>query len=304
MKYSTTNFIKSMMIVGVSLAVIDSASAATITVDTFADEMASGGCSLREAIINANNNDTSGSTDCVSGAAGVDEILLPAGTYTLSLAGRGEDAAATGDLDITDVDTTGNSLVITGEVDLNGTPATIIDAGGIDRVFDIFNPGNKGDLTQGNPPPFDGVTVTLNNLKIINGLANETLVDPDNVAPDNQANGGAVFSWRFNDLTIDNCVFDNNQAVWDGKFDVLLGVDGLPGTDDDIEERTLSGHGGAVYSRGAVNISGSTFRNNIAYTTFDENGDSIIEGENEKSGNGGGLFIAFTSTITDSSFLQ
>ncbi len=67
-------------------------------------------CSLREAIINANNNNTSGSIDCVSGAAGVDEIVLPAGTYTLSIAGRSEDAAATGDLDITDVDTAGNSL--------------------------------------------------------------------------------------------------------------------------------------------------------------------------------------------------
>ncbi len=49
------------------------------------------GISLREAII-ASNND--------SGVA--DTIALSAGTYTLAIAGTGEDAAATGDLDILD----------------------------------------------------------------------------------------------------------------------------------------------------------------------------------------------------------
>ncbi len=300
MKYSLTTLIKSASLaLGVMLIATNSASAAIITVNTFVDENTDNGeCSLREAIINANGNDNSGSTDCEAGSAGVDTIVLAAGTYVLSIAGSGEDAAATGDLDITDVDTTGNSLVITGAVDANGTPSTIIDAAGIDRIFDIFSPGFKDNLVQG--ANFDGVNITLENLKLINGYVDEGV----SVAVDNQSNGGAVFNWRFSDLTIDNCVFDNNQAVWDGKFDVLPGVDGILGTDDDIEERTLSGHGGAVYSRGSVDINGSTFSNNMAYTTFDENGDSIIEGENEKNGNGGGLFIAFTSTITNSSFIN
>ena len=47
-------------------------------------------CSLREAIVAAN------------AAGGADTITLPAGTYTLVIAGMGEDASATGDLDITD----------------------------------------------------------------------------------------------------------------------------------------------------------------------------------------------------------
>ena len=205
----------SLLTLGIAVAITNPVTAATITVDTIADEVNNNAaCSLREAIINANNNNTSGSSDCAAGAAGVDEILLPAGTYTLSIAGRGEDAAATGDLDITDVDTTGNSLVITGEVDLNGAPASIIDAADIDRIFDIFSPGFKGNLVQG--ANFDGVVVTLNNLRLINGHAEETVV-----AVDNQASGGAVFNWRFSDLTIDNCVFDSNQAVWDGKYGVI-----------------------------------------------------------------------------------
>ncbi|MBA7659247.1 hypothetical protein ES703_67221 [subsurface metagenome] len=47
-------------------------------------------CTLRAAIQEAN------------ALAGPDTINLPANTYTLSIAGANEDAAATGDLDITD----------------------------------------------------------------------------------------------------------------------------------------------------------------------------------------------------------
>ena len=99
---------------------------ATITVTTTADVIDGGDglTSLREAIIQANTN------------AGDDEIVLEAGTYTLSIAGTGEDAAATGDLDITD--TTG-STTITGA----GEDLTTIDADRIDRVLHVLN----GDLS-------------------------------------------------------------------------------------------------------------------------------------------------------------
>src|SRR3989304_3546658 len=60
----------------------------TKTADT-ADGTCDSDCSLREAIIAAN------------AAAGDDEITVPAGTYTLTIAGKNEDAAATGDLGIT-----------------------------------------------------------------------------------------------------------------------------------------------------------------------------------------------------------
>jgi subtilisin family serine protease len=64
--------------------------------------------------------------------AGLNTIALRTGeTYTLDISGAGEDASATGDLDITDAD----GLVIRG----NG--ATIAVVGGIDRVFDIQSSG-------------------------------------------------------------------------------------------------------------------------------------------------------------------
>src|SRR5215216_4717200 len=74
-------------------------------------------CSLREAIIAAN------------AAPGADTITLPAGTFTLTRAGAGEDAAATGDLDIA------GDLTIAGK----GAGTTIIDGGGIDRVVDVIS---------------------------------------------------------------------------------------------------------------------------------------------------------------------
>ena len=69
------------------------AQAATFTVTKTADTndgFCDADCSLREAII---------ATNALPGA---DTITVPAGTYTLSIAGTFEDAAATGDLDITD----------------------------------------------------------------------------------------------------------------------------------------------------------------------------------------------------------
>jgi len=77
-------------------------------------------CTLRAAIqaSNANQNQT-------------DTIVLPAGVYTLTIPGRNENAAATGDLDIMD------AVNITGA----GASSVIIDGNGIDRVFDVFANG-------------------------------------------------------------------------------------------------------------------------------------------------------------------
>ncbi|MGY1712446.1 CSLREA domain-containing protein [Geodermatophilus sp. SYSU D00758] len=70
-----------------------------------------GACSLRAAVQEAN-------------ALGGGTIEPAEGTYALSLAGTGEDAAATGDLDVT------------GRLTLRGGGATV-DARGLDRVFDV-----------------------------------------------------------------------------------------------------------------------------------------------------------------------
>src|ERR1700752_5052481 len=106
---------------GAAVVSIVYAAAFTVTKTTDTnDGVCDADCSLREAIIAAN------------ATPGADSISLPAAVYTLSLGGVAEDAAATGDLDIT------GTLTITG----TGAATSIIDGGGSggagDTVFHIL----------------------------------------------------------------------------------------------------------------------------------------------------------------------
>lgn len=101
------------------------ARASTITVNTTGDELnEDGDCSLREAI-RATNLDQA--VDGCPAGNGADTILVPQGTYAFALPGVDEDEALTGDLDIRE------DLTIVGA----GRRHTIIDANGLDRVFQI-----------------------------------------------------------------------------------------------------------------------------------------------------------------------
>ena len=104
------------------------AGATSIQVTTTEDELTvDGECSLREAVIAANTNLAVDA--CQAGNPGHDGIWLqPDAVYTLAIPGRGEDLAATGDLDVTE------SLNVGLEVP--GQTATI-DGGDIDRIFDV-----------------------------------------------------------------------------------------------------------------------------------------------------------------------
>ena len=74
-----------------------------------------GNCTLRAAVMESD------------WLPGTQVITVPEGTYTLTIAGIGEDAAATGDLDILD------DLIIRGA----GRGSTIIDGGYLDRVLHV-----------------------------------------------------------------------------------------------------------------------------------------------------------------------
>jgi CSLREA domain-containing protein len=100
---------------------------------------AGGFCSLRAAIQEAN------------ALAGADEIVVPFGTYPLSLGGVGEENAATGDLDVVDDLTIKGTAVVAEFVDIDGA--------GADRVLDVK----------------PGVEVTLAMLQISGGVA---VLDP------------------------------------------------------------------------------------------------------------------------------
>lgn len=169
-------------------------------------------CSLRAAIQESN------------ALSGVDQITLPAGTFRLQLPGKSEDAALTGDLDILyPVDIVGA-----------GPGETIIDAGGIDRVFEIHDLASTrlqgmtirgGVANQATHPGYQGGGVNIRDA---------TVVLEDVEITDNRANaGGGIYGDWGSDVTVRNASLRANSAV-DYGF--------------------INTRGGAIYSTGALDL--------------------------------------------------
>lgn len=205
-------------------------------------------CSLRGAIIAANTN---------LSADPVEINLQPGTTYNLTLANANqENAAATGDLDIT---TALHTVTIKGGGS-SGPSASIIDAAGLtsgtmhDRAFQITA---------------SGVTVTFENLQIRNGQAADDGTAGAGTNPATSQNstrlGGAILNGRGIDpttqvviggggnLTLTNVQIQSCQVL--GKGDTAVN-----------QHTTLEAWGGGLASIGTatVTITGSTFTGNSA----------------------------------------
>jgi CSLREA domain-containing protein len=160
-------------VVGAALLLAACHAPKTFTVDSTADAVdaapgdgtcatAAGACTLRAAIQEA---------DAESARA---TIVLPAGAhYTLTIAGVGEDAAATGDLDVTT------------PITVDGNGATV-DANHLDRVFDL--PSTVASDT----------TLTLDHVTVTGGTA---------------PSGGGIHSAGPGTITLVDSTVDSNQAT-------------------------------------------------------------------------------------------
>ena len=246
-------------------------------------------CSLRGAIIAAN---------AAAGATPV-TINVPAGTYNLTLTNATqENAAATGDLDIT---TTAHAVTIAGDGN-----TTIIDAAGLntgtlrDRAFHITG---------------SGVNVTFQDLVIRNGKAADDGTSGASTNPTAQNSnrfGGGILN-NGGSVTLDNVTIQSCQAV--GKGDTVLndhttldalggGLASLTATGNVIlTDSTLTGNsavggngtnfnngagsnakGGSIYFEGGtLNIDGSRIDNSNATGGNGGNG----PGNQQNGGNGG-----------------
>jgi CSLREA domain-containing protein len=218
---------------------------ATFTVNTTADtadanpgdglaQDASGNTSLRAAIMEAN------------ASAGADNIVLGSGTYTLSLTGTGENAAATGDLDITD------DLILAGD----SAKTTFIDGAAADRVFDILGSAvTISGITIQNGSASDGGGIRLN--------ASSSLTLHDAAVSDNHATntgGGILVSGL---LTLNRVTIEGNSG------DVGGGIYVNNGASASLINDTLSGNsavtnGGAIFTKNTVDITNSTIAGNDA----------------------------------------
>lgn len=237
--------------------------ATTLTVNTTDDELNSDGdCSLREAVRAANLDSA---MDACGTGSGQDTIIIPEGTYTLSLAGTGEDAAATGDLDIT------KAVSIFGA----GADATLLSAGELDRIFHIdaeITVGISGLTLQGGLADTGGAIWNRGNLTLAAVILRNNEATED---------GGALYLVAPTTTIVRDSTFLENQATLDGGA-----VHAENGHTLKIRNSTLSANqagndGGAISSSSSAT---QVFLSNV--TVYQNEADS----DNSGSGDGGGIY--------------
>ncbi len=215
-------------------------------------------CSLREAVVAAN------------AASGDDEITLPSGTYALTITGSAEDRAATGDLDIRD------SLTVRGA----GARATIIDGGGIDRVFHT--------PTQPGSTPY---TVNIFSLTITGGSVF-----------DGQG-GGIAHLARGANLNLTESTVRGNSAFQGGGIDNSSPSGStMTITRSTVSGNKASGQGGGIQNTGGLTLTNTTVSGNksrfgggiVSNTPLRITDSTIAFNTAQKSG--GGIYV--TSGIT------
>ncbi|MGI6415525.1 MAG: SdrD B-like domain-containing protein [Thermoguttaceae bacterium] len=274
---------------------------------------AAGKTTLRAAIMEANY------------ASGGDTINLPAGTYNLTLAGFGEGAAATGDLDIK------YSVSVIGA----GAASTIINASTVqDRIFDLSNSAAveiRGLTLTGGRADNSGVYSLesyggairadfYNNLTIADCVFNANSA-PNSATGSVYGIGGAIYS-SARTLNIQNTVFTGNYASNNGGAIAASGtVGGVPGVVA-ILNSTFSSNsardGGAIDSSHNLTVTGSTFSGNYGASpsvggggAINSSSSSLVVTNSTFSGNSGpfggaistsyGSLAILNSTITGNS---
>ncbi|MBT8102465.1 MAG: right-handed parallel beta-helix repeat-containing protein, partial [Gammaproteobacteria bacterium] len=208
---------------------MSTANAATFTVTKTADSNdgnCDADCSLREAVIAANNN-----------FPVADTITLPAGVYTLTLGPSGDNVAATGDLDVLD------SLTINGA----GARTTIIDGNANYRIIDF--PANVGTLTLSDLTLRNGNVPTQAGGAIRN-LDNPVFLTDVSLIGNTAEDGGAVHvSSGDGSLTANRVTMSGNSA--NKKGGAVYGTGG--GIRINITNSTFNGNS-AVEQGGAFEV--------------------------------------------------
>jgi CSLREA domain-containing protein len=263
--------------------------AATISdVDTTDDELNNDGdCSLREAIQAAN---TDAQVDQCTAGTGDDTIILPAGTYTLTISPDGTpDDNYDGDLDIFDTD----GLTITGV----GPDSTIINANSIDRVFDI-RPG-AGTVVISGVTIMDG-NITGDGGGIYNDDADLTLINTVVNSDTASSNGGGVYV-GFGSAKLEGGQIVSNTAIQGGGgVYIYRGSATLSG--GQVVSNTAARDGGGIYNQdGALVLVNTTVSGNGASASGgglynDSGGTSVLTyttvASNTATSGGGGIHRA------------
>ena len=255
---------------------------------------AAGTCTLRAAVMQANRSSGAGAT-----------IVVPAGTYGLTIPAAGADGETNGDLNLT-TPASGNPVTtITGA----GASTTIIDANQLARVFHVHS---------GRTATISGVTIrngfALGSISTGTGLGggifNQGSLTMSNVAiTGNQSlSGGGIHSGH--DLTLMNSTISRNNAIEFGgglnndvgaAYVISSTIDNnnafLGGgianegsvfiVNSTISQNNANRDGGGIYNSGVANA--YTYNTSIVFNGADADAD-------RDGGSGGGIFNVTTTT--------
>ncbi len=239
--------------------------AATIIVTNGASTVANGdGCSLPEAIVNANANDQSGSTDCAAGS-GADTISLQT-NVTLTAVNN---------------TTSGyNGLpVVSSDITIQGNGNTISRQAS-SPTFRIMFVGSGGNLTLNNATVSGGVAAGAAGISRYGGgirVSNGTLSVHNSTISGNSATnrGGAMFV-NLGTVTVGSSTISGNSATADaggiGAISSSLAI-----SHSTISGNSAGGRGGGIYcvGNGTLLLDNSTISGNSAI--FDGGGIRVFE---------------------------
>lgn len=204
------------------------------TTDDTADGVCDSHCSLRDAVIQANAQ------------SGLSTILVPSGTYILTIPFDAVDTAANGDLDLT------TNIIFKGD----GIDQTILDGNNVsdDRALTVSN----------------NATVVIEDLTIQNFHSSTNTVVPW------QWYGGALANLD-GDVTVRNVKFYNNHAEYQG--DAILNVGVMRIYDSEIargEQVQLDSSPYAILNDGNIEIHNSHIHHNEKVLRLERNAHALI----------------------------
>jgi len=222
------------------------AAGADMTVDSVADTLANDGqCTLREAVLNANSNDQSGSTDCPAGS-GTDTITFAPGLTGSIVLTSGQIGEVTDDVviqgpgaDLMTIDGNANLRVL-------AIKLAAVEVSGLTLTNGLAAGDSGGGLWS------NGGTVTLRDMVVSGNTA---------------AYGGGIYNVGGGTMTIANSTISGNTATDHGG-----GIRNNGGTvtitNSTVAGNAAGGFAGAIrnYNGGSVTVTDSTIFGNTAPT--------------------------------------
>jgi len=220
-------------------------------------------------------------------STGVQTIILPFGTFRLTVSGS-DDSGAAGDLDIL----ASRQVTIKGQ----GPANTIIDANGIDRVFDV-QPGatfilTDAKITGGSVSGASGAglrnrgTATLDNVQVIGNTAR--------ASGSNEGDGGGIVNQNGANLTVTNSqISGNSAAVVNNVGGFGGGIGNFTGSIASVINSEISGNSAGINGGGITqNQDGSI----VSLTNTTLSGNTAVAGGGIASGGTGTTTVNLTAT--------